>query len=109
MSAQPEHEDRILLHGDVAIDVLAYRVSYRGKPVAMPYREFHLLCALMRQPERVQTREELLAQAWPPGAKIRPSTVDTYILRIRIALGRRAGNKLIETVKGLGYRMREPR
>lgn len=102
----PEQEARVLHHGDLAIDLHAYRVSYRGKPVKMGYREFHLLCALARDPERVHTREELLALVWPPGAKIRLSTVNTYILRVRISLGRRTGNKLIETVRDVGYRMR---
>lgn len=78
--------------------------AWRGAEVALTRTEFELLAMLARMPDRVFTRDELLNQVW--GYQRFPSTrtVDTHVLQLRQKLAELP----IETVRGVGYRLREP-
>jgi two-component system OmpR family response regulator len=90
--------------GGVAIDDVARSVRVDGVPVDLSPREFAMLECLIRHRGQVLTRDQLLDHAWPYGADVALGIVDTYVYFLRRKLGPVAGG-LIETVRGLGYRL----
>jgi two-component system OmpR family response regulator len=90
--------------GGIAIDDVARSVRVDGLPVDLSPREFAMLECLVRHHGQVLTRDQLLDHAWPYGADVALGIVDTYVYFLRRKLGPVAGG-LIETVRGLGYRL----
>lgn len=98
---------RHLRVGDLEID-LETRTAQRGeREIAMSTREFDLLATLMRRPKRVFTREELLDLVWGAEREISPATVETYISYVRAKIDGDSERKLIRTIRGVGYALRE--
>lgn len=91
--------------GPLAMDVERHRVTVDGKEVALTALEFRLLHTLLSRQGRVQTRERLLEDVWGMHGDITTRTVDTHVKRLREKLGE--AGKLIETVRGVGYRIVE--
>jgi DNA-binding response OmpR family regulator len=90
-----------LHHGDLELDEQARRVSANGREVELTRREFDLLAALLRDPERVHTREALLDMVWG-SPDFQPKTVDVHIAGLR----RKLGDALqIRSLRGVGYRL----
>ncbi|TVR47665.1 MAG: DNA-binding response regulator [Puniceicoccaceae bacterium] len=89
--------------GGVLLDAEVHAVSVRGTPVELTATEFKLLRLLMERKGRVQARDHLLTRVWNYDSKIETRTVDTHIRRLREKMGDEA--ELIETVRGVGYRM----
>jgi len=81
------------------------RASIGARQVALGPLEFRLLAFLMRHPERVFTRCQLLDGVWGSHAVLDERTVDTHVGRLRAALGA-SHQEHIETVRGTGYRFR---
>ena len=77
-----------------------------GTQIELTALEFRLLSTFMERAGRVQTREQLLRDVWEMAGDLQTRTVDTHVKRLREKLG--AGRELIETVRGIGYRMVEP-
>jgi two-component system phosphate regulon response regulator PhoB len=77
-----------------------------GEPLALTVTEFKLLSDLVRARGRVRTRNRLLSVVWGYDAEVFSRTVDTHIRRLRDKLG--AAAPWLETVRGVGYRIREP-
>src|SRR5438067_6537018 len=92
--------------GPLRIDPEAHRVWVDGKEVELTALEFRLLSTFMARVVRVQTREQLLHDVWEMSGDLNTRTVDTHVKRLREKLG--SGRDLIETVRGLGYRMSDP-
>jgi two-component system phosphate regulon response regulator PhoB len=101
----PGGPEAVMRIGDLAIDEGRRRVVVGGVPVELTGKEFGLLAALARAGGRVLTREQLLETVWgyANAAEIESRTVDVHVRRLREKLGPAA--RLIETVKGLGYRL----
>lgn len=92
---------RSLRHGVLEVDEQARRVSIDGREVELTRREFDLLAALLRDPERAHTREGLLEQVWG-SSYLQPKTVDVHIAGLR----RKLGDALrIRALRGVGYRL----
>jgi two-component system phosphate regulon response regulator PhoB len=92
--------------GDIEIDVPRHLVFVDGAELPLTLQEFRLLTYLVQARGRVRSRDELLANVWNASPDLETRTVDTHVKRLRDKLGR-AGD-IIETVRGLGYRIREP-
>jgi two-component system phosphate regulon response regulator PhoB len=90
--------------GQLLLDVEQARVSYRGRELKLAPTEIRLLHCLMSRSGRIYSRSQLLDEIWGLQATIEERTVDVHIKRLRTAL-QEAGT-LIETVRGLGYRLR---
>lgn len=91
--------------GDLEMDLLSRKVS-RGKiPIDLQPREFRLLEYLMRNAGRVVTRTMLLEQVWEFYFDPRTSVVETHISRLRTKINKGFTPQLIQTVRGVGYRM----
>lgn len=101
-----EDQPKRLEIGAVSLDSDRHEVSIKGVPIELTATEFRLLRLLMERKGRVQTREHLLLNVWNYETEIETRTVDTHIRRLREKLGDQAD--LIETLRGVGYRMTDP-
>ena len=89
--------------GPIALDIDSYQVTAQGRPLDLTYKEFELLRYLTERPGRVFTRPTLLREVWGYDFYGGTRTVDVHIRRLRAKLGPEL-EKLIETVRGVGYR-----
>ncbi|NJL65491.1 MAG: response regulator transcription factor [Methylacidiphilales bacterium] len=100
-SSQPK-EETTLKAGDVFLDLRSRKVKVNGESTELPAREFTLAETFFRHPGQILSREQLLDRVWgydyDPGSNI----VDVYVGYLR----KKLGNNLIETVRGMGYRLR---
>ncbi|HUJ26990.1 MAG TPA: response regulator [Myxococcales bacterium] len=92
--------------GPIRLDAEAHRCFVDGHEVELTALEFRLLATFMSRVGRVQTREQLLRDVWEMTGDLQTRTVDTHVKRLREKLG--SGRDLLETVRGLGYRMTDP-
>jgi two-component system, OmpR family, response regulator len=97
----PQARPAVLTAGDVRLDPAARQVTVSDELVPLTPREFGLLEYLMRRPGRVVTKIEILDHVWDAAADISPNAVEVYVGYLRRKLGRR----LVETVRGVGYRL----
>ena len=97
--------DETLARGPLKLDRAAHRVSANGNEIALGHTEFKLLSFLMKHPERVYSRAQLLDNVWGPGTYIEERTVDVHVLRLRKSLRPHGADVMIETVRGAGYRL----
>jgi len=103
--AVPPGEASAVLEADgLRLDAVAHRVSARGKILDMGPMEFRLLRFFMERPERVFSRAQLLNSVWGENVYVEERTVDVHIRRLRKALEPTAHDRLIQTVRGTGYR-----
>jgi DNA-binding response OmpR family regulator len=97
----------VLRLADLEIDLEA-RTARRGtRRLSLSMREFDLLVTLAKRPRRVFTRAELLDLVWGIERDISPATVETYISYLRTKVDGPADGKLVRTVRGVGYALRE--
>jgi two-component system phosphate regulon response regulator PhoB len=89
--------------GELRLDASTHRVSWRGGPVKVGPTEFKLLQHLMKHPERVHSRAQLLDKVWGDHVFIEERTVDVHVKRLRESLGPAAA--MVETIRGAGYRL----
>ena len=95
--------------GDLEIDRHRFEVSVKGQRVDLTPKEFELLAALAATPGRVFGREELLDLVWGRDGFVEPRTVDVHVARLRAKFSSaRLPLAGVETVRGVGYRFREP-
>jgi len=97
----------VLSVGPISIDRAAHTVQVNGGEVELTPTEYRLLLLLAERRGRVQERSRLLESVWDAAPDVQTRTVDMHVQRLRAKLGE-AGD-LIETVRGFGYRLREPR
>lgn len=98
-----------ILVGDLEIDPDQVEVRKGGREVLLSPREFKLLHTLAQSPGRVFPRSTLLRQVWGEDEYIDERTVNVYVQRLRNKLGDSSTEpKLIETVRGFGYRFVKP-
>ena len=94
-----------LAAGDIALDLDAHLCFVEGVELPLTLQEFRLLAYLIQGRGRVRTRDELLADVWNASPELETRTVDTHVKRLRDKLG--PAGDIIETVRGVGYRIRE--
>ena len=99
----PEQAGDSVTIGALVIDAATHRVTHQGQPLKLGPTEFKLLYYLMKHPERVHSRAQLLDKVWGDHVFIEERTVDVHVKRLREALG--VAGVLIETVRGAGYRL----
>lgn len=95
-----------IVAGPIALDGQAHQVHVDGREIELTATEFRLLRVLIEREGRVQTRTQLLETVWQAQPDIQTRTVDMHVQRLRTKLGD-AGD-WIETVRGVGYRLRPP-
>jgi len=104
-----QRESSVLEAGGIRMDLRTRRVQRDGHEVKLTAREFEVLAYLMRHPDQVLSREQILNAVWgfdfDPGTKV----LEVYVGYLRRKLGDTVESDPIETVRNVGYRLRVPR
>ena len=95
--------ERIEIEG-LVLDQSSQRVSAGEHTVALGPTEYRMLAFFMTHPERVYTREQLLDRVWGGNVYVEERTIDVHIRRLRKALEEFGYDRLVQTVRGSGYR-----
>lgn len=102
LRAPGTEEPTVLEGGSVHVDLRTRRVTVGGEEVALTAREFQLLEVLLRHPDQVLSRDQLLSHVWGYAAEPGTNVVNVYISALR----KKLGDEAIESVRGVGYRLR---
>jgi DNA-binding response OmpR family regulator len=92
---------------DVRLDPASRQVTRGGEALSLTPREYKLIELLMRNPGRAINRETILESVWGFGSDVTENTLEVFVRLLRMKVDTR-GPKLIHTVRGFGYMMREP-
>ncbi len=106
LTRQDQSRSDVLEVGDLVLDTRARTVTRRGRSFDLPAREFALLKYLMRHAGEVMKRQELLDAVWGINFYTESNVVDVYVLYLRRKLDVDGEPSVIETVRGVGYRVR---
>ncbi|MEE8571668.1 MAG: winged helix-turn-helix domain-containing protein [Gemmatimonadota bacterium] len=99
-------EERIIVVGGVQLDRDSQRACTGGEVMDLTPLEYRLLEVFVVRRGQVQTRRQLLQAAWNTEAQIETRTVDMHVARLRAKLG--GAGDMLETIRGVGYRLRGP-
>jgi two-component system OmpR family response regulator len=97
---------KVLEVGELRLDPAARRVWRGETEIELSPKEFAVLEAFMRRPGEVLSRYELLERAWDSGYENRSNVIDVYVRYLREKIDRPFGRRSIETMRGVGYRLR---
>jgi len=97
----------ILQVGDLSLDIVKREANRAGTSIELSAREFSLLEYLIRSPGRVFSRSQISQHVWNTHFDTGTNMVDVAVARLRKKLDEGFNEPLIETVRGVGYRMRE--
>lgn len=100
----PQMTDDLVEIDGLRLDPASHRITGSGQPIELGPTEFRLLHFLMTHTERVHSRTQLLDQVWGDHVFVEERTVDVHIRRLRKALEPSGHDRLIQTVRGSGYR-----
>ncbi|WP_214001068.1 phosphate regulon transcriptional regulator PhoB [Arsukibacterium sp.] len=100
----PTSLDEVIEVQGLKLDPVAHRVMAQQQPLDMGPTEFRLLHFFMTHQERVYSREQLLDHVWGTNVYVEDRTVDVHIRRLRKAISIAGHDKLVQTVRGSGYR-----
>lgn len=92
---------------DLIMDTSTHEVRRAGKLISLTRTEFHLLEYLMRRAGRVVSRDDLIEAVWGLDRDVETNTLDVFIFQLRSKLETRGKKRLIQTVRGFGYAVRE--
>jgi two-component system phosphate regulon response regulator PhoB len=90
--------------GGLRIDNISHRVTAEGRPVEIAPTEYRLLHFFMTHADRAFSRSQLLDQVWGDQVYVEERTVDVHVRRLRKALETSGHDRLLQTVRGVGYR-----
>ena len=96
----------VLCVGDLRVNLMTREVTRGGAPINLPAREFNLLVFLMKTPGRVWSRVQIFEHVWEYHFDPETNLVDVYIGRLRRKIDDGYDKKLVETVRGIGYRIK---
>ena len=102
-SSTKHHQAIIEIEG-LRLDEESFRVTANDKLIEISATEFHLLQFFISHPERVYTRAQILDNVWGQNVYVEERTVDVHIRRLRKTLAPTGQDKLIQTVRSVGYR-----
>ncbi|HJN72538.1 MAG TPA: response regulator transcription factor [Myxococcota bacterium] len=105
-TARNEDDETVLRSGPIRMNPERHRVWVEDDEVRLTVTEFRLLQVLLRRPGRVYTRDELVDRAYPGNHHVSDRTLDSHVRRIRQKF-REHEMDPVETVHGLGYRLRQ--
>lgn len=108
-SLETHNQDELVFAG-ISLNGKTREVTFLGDGMDLTPREFDLLEFFLRHPRQVLTRDQLLAGVWGYDADASSNLVDVYVLQLRKKLEAHAGKsgRRIETVRGVGYALRDP-
>lgn len=97
----------ILTMEDLTLDSTSYTVKRAGKHIQLSNKEFALLEYLMRHPNKILNKDQIITHVWSYESDVLPNTVEVYIGYLRNKIDKPFKGKLIQTIRGFGYRIGE--
>ena len=97
-----------LSYAGLVLDRRRWTATRDGEPLALTATQFRLLEALMKEPERVISREELLEHVWGDGSGFESNVVDVHITNLRRKLESGRKPRIVQTVRGAGVQLKAP-
>lgn len=108
LARRKDVEPRMQLQiGNIVLDPAQHVVKRAGSPVALTRTEFVLLETLLRNSGRVVTRDRLIEAVWGNDREVESNTLDVYVRQLRAKIEPAGSRRLIQTIRGVGYAMRE--
>ncbi|MGI9071783.1 MAG: response regulator transcription factor [Bryobacteraceae bacterium] len=108
LARRKQVEPNTELHiADLVLDPAAHEVKRAGVPILLTPREFEFLELLLRSSGRVLTRSRLIEAVWGNERDVENNTVDVFIRQLRAKIEPPGNSKLIHTIRGVGYTLRE--
>ncbi|MEA5581584.1 response regulator transcription factor [Nodularia harveyana UHCC-0300] len=105
---QPDVETTEQLRfGDLVLDIATRRAIHNGRSIDLTMKEFELLKFLMEHPREVLTREQILENVWGYDFMGESNVIEVYIRYLRLKIEDESHKRLIQTVRGVGYVLRE--
>jgi two-component system response regulator MprA len=105
--ARPEQARIVTLSfDDVTLNTGTWEAARDGKRLGLTSKEFRILETLMRAPERVLTREDILSAAWQDEEAVESNVVDVHVASLRSKLEADGAARVIQTIRGVGYALR---
>ena len=105
---QPDVETTEQLRfGDLVLDIATRRAIHNGRSIDLTMKEFELLKFLMEHPREVLTREQILENVWGYDFMGESNVIEVYIRYLRLKIEDENHKRLIQTVRGVGYVLRE--
>lgn len=95
----------IMQYKNLTVNMISREVNVDQTPIDLTAREFNLLALLLRSPDRVFTRTQIIEHVWGYDFDPQTNVVDVYIRRLRNKIAEVSASPMIETVRGVGYRM----
>jgi len=106
-NSQEETDAKIIIRGELRVDITGFRVHVRGEETELTPKEFELLRVLVAHPGKVYSRDELLERIWGYEYDGDTRTVDVHVRHLRLKIERDPSNpEYIETLRGIGYRFK---
>ncbi|MFU1796911.1 response regulator transcription factor [Paenibacillus azoreducens] len=102
-----ERRNEEVVVGDLSIDPGTRKVNRGEQQISLTVKEFDLLLYLARNANRVCTREEILKNVWDYDFDMGTNVVDVYIRHLRTKMDKGFGKKLIQSIRGVGYKIKE--
>ena len=96
-----------LQYGDLSLDLFSRRATRAGQTIDLQAKEFALLEYLLRNAERVLSKTMILERIWDYAFDPQTNVVDVLVSRLRSKIDRRFDEKLIHTIRGVGYVLRK--
>ena len=113
-SNQPETEysgqeksEQMLTCGELCLYPEQHRVTYRGENLALTSKELKLLELLMKEPDKTFTKANLYESVWNDVYYYEDNTINVHLSNLRSKLKKATGQEYIETVWGIGYRLKK--
>jgi len=98
----------VIILGDIELNVVERKVKKEEKEIPLTLKEFGLLEHLMRHPNEAVNREDLLSHVWDFNYDSFSNVIDAHVKNLRKKLDSGNGESVLETVRGIGYRIRSP-
>jgi len=97
----------ILRYSDLELDTATREAHRDGRPITLTTKEYELLDLFLRNPRQVLSRDQLLERVWGFNAEVDSHVLEVYVAYLRSKLEAGGGARLIQTVRGVGYILRE--
>jgi two-component system response regulator MprA len=96
-----------LTYADLELNQATREVRRAGRLIEVTSQEYHLLLLFLRHPRQVLTREQILERVWGYNSDVDTHVLEVYIGHLRQKLEAQGGSRLIQTIRGFGYTLRE--
>ena len=98
-------EVKQLTHGAARIDLYGHAAYWKDKPISLTATEFAILKSLLREPQRVFSRDRLMDAAYDGQVSVSDRTIDSHMRNLRAKYAKAGCKDLVETVHGVGYKL----